>query len=77
MKRETILIILGVLIVLSPWSGLPLAWLSWVLPVLGLAVAAIGFTLRARSAPRALSTDVQSFRDAPDAEPRATRIMRS
>ncbi|MDB4992527.1 MAG: hypothetical protein JWL75_772 [Parcubacteria group bacterium] len=49
MSRERILIGLGVLILISPWSGLPLTWLMWILPVLGLAVIVIGFTLLTRN----------------------------
>lgn len=49
MSRESILIILGVLIAVSPWCGLPLAVLTWILLVLGLAIAFVGFTLRARA----------------------------
>jgi hypothetical protein len=48
MSRESILMILGVLVAVSPWSGVPLSILAWILPVLGLAVVFIGFTLRTR-----------------------------
>lgn len=48
MSRERILIILGVLIILSPFSGIPLAVLSWVLPVFGIAVITIGVTSHSR-----------------------------
>lgn len=51
MNRERILIVIGALVLLSPWSGLPLAWLTWILPVFGLATIAIGFTLHKRSVP--------------------------
>lgn len=53
MSRETILMVIGALVVLAPWSGLPLAWLTWILPALGLAVIGIGFTFRGRAAPPA------------------------
>jgi hypothetical protein len=49
MSREKILMVLGVLVFISPWSGLPLSWLLWILSVIGLAVVAIGFTLRTRT----------------------------
>lgn len=48
MTRESILIIIGILIALSPWSGLPLAWLTWFLLPAGVLVAVIAFTLRPR-----------------------------
>lgn len=41
--------LLGVLVALSPFSGLPLAILSWILPVLGLAVLLIGITTESRN----------------------------
>ncbi len=46
------LIILGALVFIAPFSGLPLAILSWVLPALGLVAVAIGVSYR-RQAPRA------------------------
>ncbi len=49
MNRETALIAIGILVLLSPWSGLPLAWLEWILPVFGVAVVAIGLTFRRKT----------------------------
>jgi len=46
MSRTTTLVILGILIFLTPFSGLPLSWLSWILPILGLAVVVSGLSLR-------------------------------
>lgn len=48
MSRESVLIVLGLLVVLSPFIGLPLEILAWVLPVLGLIVVGIGVALRSR-----------------------------
>jgi len=48
MKRESILIFLGILIILAPFSGLPQSWLEFLLPALGLIVGGIGFSLRNR-----------------------------
>jgi uncharacterized membrane protein len=45
MSRETVLIILAVLVAVSPFSGLPLTWLSWILPVIGLALLLIGISM--------------------------------
>lgn len=56
MTREHVLMILGVLTLLAPWSGLPLRLLEWILPLIGLAVVGIAFTLRARSLPPAPRT---------------------
>jgi len=41
------LIILGVLVALAPFYGIPMSILAFILPVLGLVVAAIGISLRA------------------------------
>ena len=48
MSRGTILAILGALVALSPFAGLPLAILGWILPPLGLLVLVIGLSLRTR-----------------------------
>jgi cytochrome c-type biogenesis protein CcmH/NrfF len=50
MSREKILIVIGAAVLMAPWSGLPLAWLVWILPVLGLIVIGIGITFRSRAA---------------------------
>ena len=52
MHRETILVILGALIALSPFAGLPLSWLDVLTPVLGAGVIAIALTLRGKYATR-------------------------
>ncbi len=46
MTRSNALLLLGALVILSPFSGLPLSWLEWLLPVLGAVIAGIGYTLR-------------------------------
>lgn len=48
MSRERILIALGVLIALSPFVGLPYAWLMVFLPIAGLLATLIGVTLDMR-----------------------------
>jgi len=50
MSRESLLILLGVLIFLAPFSGLPFSWLSWILSLLGIIVGIVGFSLRAKRA---------------------------
>lgn len=52
MKRESILIVLGIIIMLSPWAGIPLSILRWILLILGLAILFIGFTMRRRAVPQ-------------------------
>ncbi len=44
MSRNRILTLLGVLIFLSPFIGLPYSWLTVILPVLGVLVLIIAFT---------------------------------
>ncbi|KND49415.1 MAG: hypothetical protein AB203_04445 [Parcubacteria bacterium C7867-008] len=44
MSRERLLIIVGLLVVFSPFIGLPLAILVWVLPILGGIVTLIGIS---------------------------------
>lgn len=48
MSRESALIILGILVAVSPFVGLPLSVLAWILPVLGILTAIIGLALRLR-----------------------------
>jgi flagellar biosynthesis component FlhA len=46
MSRSLMLIVAGVLVMLAPFSGLPMAILTWILPVLGAAVVAIGVSYK-------------------------------
>lgn len=48
MSRESTLVLLATLVAITPFSGLPLAWLTWLLPILGISLAAISISLRAR-----------------------------
>ncbi|MEK9160520.1 MAG: hypothetical protein AAB440_00590 [Patescibacteria group bacterium] len=48
MSRARTLILLGVLVGLSPFLGLPMWLLMWVLPILGLMVLLTGLSLRTR-----------------------------
>ncbi|MEK7511148.1 MAG: hypothetical protein AAB582_02850 [Patescibacteria group bacterium] len=48
MSRESMLIIVGVLLMLSPFVGLPLAILMWFYLAGGLLIALIGVSLRMR-----------------------------
>lgn len=54
MSRESMLIIVGVLLMLSPFVGLPLAILMWFYLAGGLLVALIGVSLRLRRKRRQL-----------------------
>lgn len=46
MSRALMLIILGALVMISPFAGLPMSILSWILPVLGLIALAIGVSYK-------------------------------
>ena len=46
MSRSLMLIVAGVLAALAPFSGLPMAVLAWILPVLGLVIVAIGVSYK-------------------------------
>lgn len=50
MSRSLMLIVLGALIAVSPFSGLPMRILAFILPVLGLIAVAIGVSYRRRPA---------------------------
>ena len=46
MSKEGTLITIGVIVVLSPFLGLPHSWLTWILPVCGAAVLLVGYFIR-------------------------------
>lgn len=52
MSRTSTLILLGILIILAPFSGLPLALRSLLIVVFGICVLGIGFSLRSNEVQR-------------------------
>lgn len=48
MSSESTLILLGILVVITPYSGIPSFWYGYVLPIFGLFIIGIGFLFRAR-----------------------------
>ncbi len=66
MSRESTLILLGILIALTPFVGLPLLWRAILLPIFGALVVLIGITLRAHKLarktdlPEAASSEIAS-----------------
>ncbi len=50
MSRSSTIILLGVLTVLIPFSGLPLAFRSLITVVFGMSVLVVGLSLRSREA---------------------------
>lgn len=53
MSRSTALILLGVLIILTLFSGLPESWITTLLALFGVIVAFVGVAIRAESVKRA------------------------
>jgi len=58
MSRAYVLIILGVLIALAPFVGIPLSWLMWGFPIIGFVTAFIGFSMRRPAAPKDSSLEL-------------------
>lgn len=54
MKRETTLIILGILVMITPFLGLPWAWKSYILVLIGIGIALLALMLRYSARKRAL-----------------------
>lgn len=48
MSRSLILIVLGVLVALTPFSGVPQSIMVWVVPPLGVLVALIGLSYKGK-----------------------------
>lgn len=53
MSRTSILILVGILVILTPFSGLPVAIRTPLIVIFGACVFGIGLTLRVREARRA------------------------
>ncbi len=48
MSSESTLILLGILVVITPYSGVPTFWYAYILPTLGIIIIGIGFLFRSR-----------------------------
>jgi len=46
MSYESIVLTLGVLVALAPFSGLPSSWVTWLLFGLGICIATIAYLLK-------------------------------
>ena len=69
MSRASVLILLGVLVILAPFSGFPIALRSLFSLVLGACVIGIGLMLRTRDAPARAETPVSAPAIEPASEP--------
>lgn len=54
MSREPILIVLGTLLAVSPFVGMPPSWFAFFLPVTGALIVVIGYTLNKKKKQQAL-----------------------
>ena len=63
MSRESLLIILGLVVAVALFIGLPLLWLSILFPFCGLVIAFVGFTLTRRKSMLQQSTYEVSTND--------------
>jgi hypothetical protein len=68
MSRTSTLILLGILVILAPFSGLPIAFRTLLEVIFGACVLGIGFTMRSEESRRA-HPPVES---APEPEPPPT-----
>ncbi|MEK7144795.1 MAG: hypothetical protein AAB794_03000 [Patescibacteria group bacterium] len=77
MSRTSTLILLGILTILTPFSGLPIAFRNLLAVIFGASVAGIGLTLRTREARHTMdsvsgearSMQVQAPAETPPATP--------
>ncbi len=67
MSRAGIIILLGILTILTPFSGLPVSIRTFLTVVFGACVIGIGIAIRSRDAQRAATPKVESV--APHVEP--------
>lgn len=61
MSREPMLVVLGAMVIIAPFSGLPLSWLMFLLPLIGALILLIGVSLTLRKK----STVVPPYADTP------------
>lgn len=69
MSKEVSVIILGLLVAVAPYLGLPGSWRSVLLVIIGLGLAALGFFLRREALSRGAATRGDFF---VDSRPQAT-----
>lgn len=61
MRRESFLILLGVLVLVAPFVGLPFSWLAWILPILGVLIIIAAISFRPNRAPREATPPAQQI----------------
>jgi hypothetical protein len=61
MSRESVLILLAVLVIVAPFAGLPLLWLQILYPILGALILIIAVSLRRRSVSPVLVESTQGL----------------
>lgn len=50
MHKRTAILVLGIVVALSPFFGVPYTGLMWLLPVLGIAIAVLAYPMRRKPA---------------------------
>jgi hypothetical protein len=56
MSRESFVFLLGIIILVTPFLGIPGEWKQWILPVAGLFVAIVGYRMRRAAFLRSIAT---------------------
>lgn len=75
MSRNSTLILLGILVILTPFSGFPVSFRTFLAVILGACVAGIGLALRMQSARGMQSrAEVSPSSATPTTEPESTNL---
>ena len=75
MSRNSTLILLGILVVLTPFSGLPIAFRTLLTVIFGACVAGIGFSLRTHEVQNAAATQITPLVEPETVEPVAPQTI--
>ncbi len=59
MSAESTLIFAGILVILTPFLGLPSEWYGYIFSILGIVITGIGIMFRARKIPQRTSESEQ------------------
>lgn len=46
MSRSSVLILVGIILIVAPFAGVPSSWLAFLIPFLGVIVCIVGFSVR-------------------------------
>jgi len=68
MSRSGVVILLGIIVLIVPFSGLPMSWRTFFLAITGLVIVAVGMSLRT---PKALPPLESALPEQPPTPPQA------